>query len=50
MLSSGVTTPEWIAEQMGHSNTAMVFKHYATWISEDGPDVVGHLNKALGLN
>lgn len=49
MLSSGIATPEWIADQMGHSSTAMVFKHYAKWINEDGPDVVGLLNQALHL-
>jgi len=49
MLTSGLATPEWIAEQMGHTSTAMIFKHYATWISGDGPDFVGILNKALNL-
>ncbi|AHD15297.1 site-specific integrase [Pseudomonas plecoglossicida] len=49
MLSSGIATPEWIADQMGHTSTAMIFKHYAKWISEDGPDVVGLLNQALRL-
>jgi integrase len=29
MLSSGIATPEWIADQMGHTSTAMIFKHYA---------------------
>lgn len=49
MLSSGIATPEWIADQMGHTSTAMVFKHYAKWISKDGPDIVGLLNQALKL-
>ena len=31
------------------ASTAMIFKHYAKWISEDGPDVVGLLNQALRL-
>lgn len=50
MLSSGLATPEWIADQMGHTSTAMIFRHYAKWISKDGPDVVGLLNQALSLN
>lgn len=50
MLSSGIATPEWIADQMGHTSTAMIFKHYAKWISEDGPDVVSLLNQALRLS
>jgi integrase len=49
MLSSGIATPEWIADQMGHTSTAMIFKHYAKWISKDGPDIVGLLNQALKL-
>lgn len=49
MLSSGIATPEWIADQMGHTSTAMFFRHYAKWISTDGPDVVGLLNQALKL-
>lgn len=49
MLSSGIATPEWIADQMGHTSTAMIFKHYAKWISKDGPDFVGMLNRALNL-
>lgn len=49
MLSSGIATPEWIADQMGHTSTAMIFRHYAKWISTDGPDVVGLLNQALKL-
>ncbi|QZA52596.1 Arm DNA-binding domain-containing protein [Pseudomonas sp. 2hn] len=50
MLSSGLATPEWIADQMGHTSTAMIFRHYAKWISQDGPDVVGLLNQALKLS
>lgn len=49
MLSSGLATPEWIADQLGHTSTAMIFKHYAKFIRQDGPDVVGMLNKSLGL-
>lgn len=50
VLSSGLATPEWIADQMGHTSTAMIFRHYAKWISQDGPDVVGLLNQALKLS
>lgn len=50
MLSSGIATPEWIADQMGHTSTAMIFKHYAKWISKDGPDFVTLLNQALHLS
>ncbi|OWJ92705.1 site-specific integrase [Pseudomonas sp. A46] len=49
ILSSGVASPEWIADQLGHTSTAMVFRHYAKFISQDGPDIVGMLNRALDL-
>ncbi len=34
---------------MGHTSTAMLFKHYGKWISKDGPDFVGMLDRALNL-
>ena len=49
LLSSGVTSIDWIAEQMGHTNGNMIRKHYGTWINEDGPDVIGILELALKL-
>ncbi|ADR59487.1 Int [Pseudomonas putida BIRD-1] len=48
-LSDCSNRSEWIADQMGYTLTAMIFKHYAKWISEDGPDAVGLLNQALRL-
>ncbi|MFZ6044768.1 hypothetical protein ACFW0H_01400 [Pseudomonas sp. CR3202] len=45
-----MASPGWIADKLGHSSTAMVFKHYAKFISKDGPDIVGMLNKALNLS
>lgn len=50
MLSSGIAPPEWIADQMGHTSTAMIFKHYAKWISKDGPDYPSLINQALNLS
>jgi len=49
LLSSGVASIDWIAEQMGHTNGNMIRKHYGTWINEDGPDVIGILEHALKL-
>ncbi|WP_122219224.1 Arm DNA-binding domain-containing protein [Pseudomonas syringae group genomosp. 7] len=49
MLSSGVASIDWIAEQMGHTDGNMIRKHYGTWINEDGPDVIGMLEHALKL-
>ncbi|MCX4121834.1 tyrosine-type recombinase/integrase [Vibrio parahaemolyticus] len=33
-LSAGAN-PVWLAKQLGHANTDMIFKNYAKWIKED---------------
>ena len=38
LLTSGQVPPEWIAEQLGHSDTSMIYKHYGKLIAEDLPD------------
>lgn len=50
MLSTGAVPLDWIADQMGHTSTAMIWKHYGKWIHQDGPDMVGMLEHALKLN
>ncbi|WP_454735459.1 Arm DNA-binding domain-containing protein [Cupriavidus necator] len=35
LLSQG-ENPLWVARQMGHKNTEMIFKRYGRWISSDG--------------
>ncbi|MDH0894652.1 MULTISPECIES: DUF3596 domain-containing protein [Pseudomonas] len=49
LLTTGVASIDWIAEQMGHTNGNMIRQHYGKWINEDGPDVVGMLEHALNL-
>ena len=49
LLSTGAVPLEWIADQMGHTSTEMIRKHYGKWINEDGPDMVGILEHALKL-
>jgi integrase len=49
MLTTGVASIDWIAEQMGHTNGNIIRQHYGTWINEDGPDVVGMLQLALKM-
>ncbi len=46
LLTTGIASIDWIAEQMGHTNGNMIRRHYGTWINEDGPDVVGMLQLA----
>jgi integrase len=50
LLTTGVASIDWIAEQKGHTNDNMIRQHYGTWINEDGPDVVGILQLALKLD
>lgn len=49
LLTTGVASIDWIAEQMGHSNANMIRQHYGTWIDEDGPDIIGMLEHDLNL-
>ncbi|WP_434771124.1 Arm DNA-binding domain-containing protein [Pseudomonas entomophila] len=49
MLSTGAVPLDWIADQMGHTSTAMIWKHYGRWIHQDGPDMVGMLEHALSF-
>lgn len=49
LLTTGVASVDWIAEQMGHTSANMVRQHYGMWINEDGPDVIGMLQLALNL-
>lgn len=50
LLSSGVAPIQWVAEQMGHTSPAMIYKHYGRWISEDGPNINALIEAALKLN
>lgn len=49
LLSTGAVPLDWIADQMGHTSTAMIQRHYGTWINQDGPDMIGLLEHALKL-
>jgi integrase len=49
LLSSGAVPLDWIADQMGHTSTAMIWRHYGKWINQDGPDMIALLEHALKL-
>lgn len=49
MLSSGAVTVDWVANQLGHTSSAMIWKHYGKWITEDEADIVGTVEDALRL-
>lgn len=45
----GSINPAYIARQLGHASTAMLFKHYAKWIEQaDGGQQAGRLNAVFG--
>nr|WP_289137489.1 DUF3596 domain-containing protein [uncultured Halomonas sp.] len=49
LLSTGVAPIQWVAEQMGHTSPAMIYKHYGRWIAEDGPDINSLVETALEM-
>ena len=48
MLTIGMPK-EWIANQMGHTSTAMIDKHYGKWINEDAPGMAAEASKKLNM-
>lgn len=49
LLSSGQVPPEWIADQLGHADTTMIYKHYGKIISEDAPDYISRINGYISM-
>lgn len=49
MLSSGAVTVDWVANQLGHTSSQMVWRHYGRWIPEDEADTIGRLEDVLQL-
>lgn len=47
LLSSGQVPPEWIADQLGHSDTSMIYKHYGKLIASDAPDYLTKINSYI---
>ncbi|WP_417536611.1 Arm DNA-binding domain-containing protein [Methylophaga sp.] len=39
---------EWIARQLGHSDTTMIKRHYGRWIISDTPNMAGEASRRLG--
>ena len=50
LLSSGLVSVDWIAHQLGHTGTQMIYRHYGRWIPEDAANVVGMLDLALSFD
>lgn len=47
LLTSGHVSAEWLAQQLGHSSTAMIHKHYGKFIRKDDPGYIEKLNDHL---
>jgi integrase len=47
-LSSYVPV-EWVARQLGHSDTTMVRKHYGRWIPADTKSMAGIVSQMMGF-
>lgn len=48
-LLTAYVPQEWIAQQMGHTDTSMLKKHYGKWIQKDAPDMTQIVSKQLGF-
>lgn len=48
VLSTGAVSAEWLANQLGHSNTEMIHRHYGKFIPEDSKHIINNLSNALG--
>lgn len=40
---------EWVARQLGHTDTTMVKKHYGRWILSDTKSMAGLVSKMMGF-
>ena len=40
---------EWVARQLGHTDTGMVKKHYGRWIPEDTKSMAGMVSQMMGF-
>lgn len=47
VLSTGIISAEWLANQLGHVNTEMIHKHYGKFIPSDTRHIIRNLANAL---
>lgn len=47
VLSSGVVSAEWLANQLGHSSTEMIHRHYGKFIPKDSRHLITQLSDFL---
>lgn len=49
LLSTGMTSKDWIAQQMGHTSKKILDENYAKWIPEDAPPMAKMVNYIMGF-
>ncbi|KZK70365.1 integrase [Shewanella baltica] len=48
-LLSNYVPLEWVARQLGHSDTTMIKKHYGKWIPKDSQKMANRVSEMLGF-
>ncbi len=49
-LLSNYVPLEWVARQLGHSDTTMIKKHYGKWIPKDSQRMASRISEMIGLS
>lgn len=47
VLSTGAVSAEWLANQLGHTSTDMIHKHYGKFIPKDSDHIINNLAEKL---
>lgn len=47
VLSTGAVSAEWLANQLGHTSTDMIHKHYGKFIPKDAIHIINRLSQLL---
>lgn len=50
VLSTGAVSAEWLANQLGHTSTEMIHKHYGKFIPKDSQHIIQRLSQAITIN
>lgn len=48
-LLSAYVPMEWVARQLGHSDTKMIKKHYGRWMPDDTRSMAGMVSEMMGF-
>ena len=48
MMLTAEENPVWVAGQMGHADTGMIFRNYGRWIRDSAPEAGNKAVKMFG--